>query len=412
MMNYLRILLAGSCLLCNGAPAFANFAMSPSGAITLFAVDAANQGTALCAAASTECAASVPINTAGAPLFVTANPGVVSQATAANLNATVRNLGNAGAITDFAGQNAASPANAWLMGGQFQTTPTTISAGNASPLQLDNAGNLLVNIKAGAGSGGTALADGATFTQGTTSETPIGCLFINSYTAITTGKIGVVSCTSAGSVHTTVDNTNANLATNADAIAAVGSGSAGAGSPVNSANYVYNGTTWDRMPGTTSGVKTNTAQINGVTPLMGNGVSGTGSQRVNIASDNTAFSIISSPSSASGNALTGVTCGSAVSSCVLKNAAGNFYGVYAECTSACWLMVFNSTSAPSNGATTAGTASGNLVECVDVAANSVRSVTYPVLPANYSVGITAAISSTACATLTLSTVGFIRGTVL
>src|ERR1051325_9494202 len=35
----------------------------------------------------------------------------------------------------------------------------------------------------------------------------------------------------------------------------------------------------------------NTAQINGVTPLMGNGTTGTGSQRVTIASDNTAFTV-------------------------------------------------------------------------------------------------------------------------
>lgn len=35
----------------------------------------------------------------------------------------------------------------------------------------------------------------------------------------------------------------------------------------------------------------NIAQINGVTPLMGNGVTGTGSPRVTIASDNTAFSV-------------------------------------------------------------------------------------------------------------------------
>lgn len=35
----------------------------------------------------------------------------------------------------------------------------------------------------------------------------------------------------------------------------------------------------------------NVAQINGVTPLMGNGVTGTGSQRITIASDNTAFAI-------------------------------------------------------------------------------------------------------------------------
>jgi hypothetical protein len=35
----------------------------------------------------------------------------------------------------------------------------------------------------------------------------------------------------------------------------------------------------------------NVSQINGVTPLMGNGTTGTGSQRVTIASDNTAFTV-------------------------------------------------------------------------------------------------------------------------
>lgn len=50
-------------------------------------------------------------------------------------------------------------------------------------------------------------------------------------------------------------------------------------------------------PGTTNLValaanqSVNNAQINGVTPLMGNGGTGTGSQRVTIASDNTAFSV-------------------------------------------------------------------------------------------------------------------------
>jgi hypothetical protein len=43
----------------------------------------------------------------------------------------------------------------------------------------------------------------------------------------------------------------------------------------------------------------NEAQINGVTPLMGNGVTGTGSQRVTIASNNTAFPIIASGNAAS-----------------------------------------------------------------------------------------------------------------
>ena len=59
-------------------PAKANFAMSPSGPTTAFAIDSANQGTSLCAASNTECAASVPINTAGTPLFTSGNPGSIN----------------------------------------------------------------------------------------------------------------------------------------------------------------------------------------------------------------------------------------------------------------------------------------------------------------------------------------------
>lgn len=42
----------------------------------------------------------------------------------------------------------------------------------------------------------------------------------------------------------------------------------------------------------------NIAQINGITPLMGNGVTGTGSQRVTIASDNTPFTVNAAQSTA------------------------------------------------------------------------------------------------------------------
>lgn len=53
-------------------------------------------------------------------------------------------------------------------------------------------------------------------------------------------------------------------------------------------NMVWDGSTWDRLPGTSAlGLTSNTAFINGVAPSMGNGVSGTGVQRVTIASDST-----------------------------------------------------------------------------------------------------------------------------
>jgi hypothetical protein len=132
---------------------------------------------------------------------------------------------------------------------------------------------------------------------------------------------------------------------------------------------------------------------------------------VTIASDQGGIGY-EAPSSAAAAGATPVVCGSAVSSCVLKNAAGNLYAVYANCTSACWLMVFNAASAPSNGSTTAGVAASNMVECVPINAGSVGGLNYSGSgPAVYSTGMTATISSTACATLTLSAVGFIHGMV-
>ncbi len=115
-----------------------------------------------------------------------------------------------------------------------------------------------------------------------------------------------------------------------------------------------------------------------------------------------------------GNPTTAISsiAGSASSSLVLKAAAGHLIGAYANCTAACWLMIFNSATAPSNGATTASTASGGLQDCIPIAAGGVGNISYAPYPLEFfSVGITATISSTACGTLTLSTVGFIHGTV-
>ena len=108
--------------------------------------------------------------------------------------------------------------------------------------------------------------------------------------------------------------------------------------------------------------------------------------------------------------VTPVVVGSAANGAVLKAAPGNLYSVYAVCTAACWLMVFNSTTIPADGATTAGTASGNMVSCVPIGAGQTGSVNYGSGPPEaFSVGITAAISSTACATLTKSATAFIHG---
>lgn len=113
---------------------------------------------------------------------------------------------------------------------------------------------------------------------------------------------------------------------------------------------------------------------------------------------------------ASENGISPAIAGAAASNVVLKNAPGTLFGAYAVCTAACYLMVFNATSAPADGATTAGTASGNLQDCVPIAANGTNGVNYAPGPGeSFSVGITAVISSTACGTKTSSAVGFIHG---
>ena len=191
-------------------------------------------------------------------------------------------------------------ADSIMIGGTYNSSAPILTNAQQASLQLDASGNLDVNIKAGAGSGGTALADQATFTQGTTSETPLGCLYIASYSAGTAGKSTVVQCdstghplvnpgtlatwglvalgggtaptntlaigaeylssspsystgqvgalqmTAAGSLHTTVDN-SATQVTPGNGISAPTGTAPSTSSPVTSFNEMYNGSTWDAM---------------------------------------------------------------------------------------------------------------------------------------------------------------------
>lgn len=139
----------------------------------------------------------------------------------------------------------------------------------------------------------------------------------------------------------------------------------------------------------------NLTQVNTVTVPTGQGASSTGTQRITAASDGIAP----------------VVAGSAASSAVLKASAGNMLNIYVTPATDGWLQVFNATSLPANGATTAGVASGNLQDCIKAPANVTSSISYsPAQVESFSVGITAAFSSTNCATLTASANAFIHGT--
>lgn len=116
-------------------------------------------------------------------------------------------------------------------------------------------------------------------------------------------------------------------------------------------------------------------------------------------------------SAGGGGALVQTPCGGA-SSCVLKASAGLLYDAYVSNATAGWLYAFNSTTAPVNGAVTAGKASGNYQECIPVQANgSAGLIVGDAPPVVFSVGVTLVFSSTACGTLTLATAGFLTGRV-
>lgn len=305
------------------------------------------------------------------------------------------NLGAASSTVAAAATSLSLPAGGGitLNTGRAPLYLAAITASSTSTLRIVQ-GNGAAAIGAAGGSGGgggggaVTIADGADVTQGTTTDAACGTDNGTCTDNSVLKRIAQRITTLIGStLNVSVTNANANgQATMANSSPVVIASNQSA-FPVTLTSTTITGTvaatqsgTWTVQPGNTPNT----------TPWL----------------------LTSIPSAASGAALTTNTCGSAVSSCVLKASAGNFYGAYAECTSACWLMVFNATSAPSNGSTTAGTGSGNLVDCIDISAGSSKSITYPTYPKAYSVGITVAISSTACATLTLSTVGFVSGSVM
>jgi hypothetical protein len=165
-------------------------------------------------------------------------------------------------------------------------------------------------------------------------------------------------------------------------------------------NFGYNGATWDRLrtvgtgilksdqstivgtvvdvnsgnksagtqrvviatdqPNLTTPLNDNIAQINGVTPLMGNGVSGTGAPRVSIASDSTGQIAIAQTTPGTTNAVQAIpgTTGGASTSYItsaastnatsVKASAGQVYAIHPEntTTTVYYLRMYNLSAAP------------------------------------------------------------------
>lgn len=78
------------------------------------------------------------------------------------------------------------------------------TTGDYAPLQVNAAGSLKVAITSGAGSGGTSIADGASFTRDTTSITPAGAVVETSAPTLTNGDVAGLSMTTGGALRVSV----------------------------------------------------------------------------------------------------------------------------------------------------------------------------------------------------------------
>jgi hypothetical protein len=121
----------------------------------------------------------------------------------------------------------------------------------------------------------------------------------------------------------------------------------------------------------------NVSQINAVTPLMGNGVTGTGSLRVTISSDNTAFTVNAAqsgtwtvqpgntanttpwlttnvPGTSPGTTPSRVKAAGSTNATSLKASAGAVFGyaLYNNTSSAKYFKFYNKASAPTVGSDT------------------------------------------------------------
>lgn len=104
--------------------------------------------------------------------------------------------------------------------------------------------------------------------------------------------------------------------------------------------------------------------------------------------------------------ITPIESTAAESNHILKGSAGTLYSLYVTTgATAGFIMTFNATTAPADGAVTP-------VECAVAPANTSTSISFGSGPPDsYSTGITAVFSSTGCFTKTASATAFFKGRV-
>ncbi|MFZ2105209.1 MAG: hypothetical protein WAV18_07465, partial [Roseiarcus sp.] len=139
---------------------------------------------------TTTIAGSAPGTAGSASTNVVTAQGIASMTPFLVNPGTAANWGVVGQASTTSGQSGQ------LGLGAVTTAAPSYTTAQSDPLSLDTSGNLRVNCTTGcSSSGGSSLADEGTYTQGTTSFTVAGGFFNSSITNLTSGQAGAVRLT-------------------------------------------------------------------------------------------------------------------------------------------------------------------------------------------------------------------------
>lgn len=283
------------------------------------------------------------------------------------------------------------------------TPPGTLTAGQTYTAFMDLTGTLCTAGGGGGGGGtvtqGTAAAAAGAWpfylVQGTTANSSSNPIFVQGTAgSAILGKVGLDQTTpgTTNGVQTLTGSvTTATLGAGAQIVGKVG----------------IDQTT----PGTTNGVQVNAALPAG-TNVIGHVINDAnasviiGKTGIDQTTVGTTNGVVTNPTSVSTSALAPVVSAAVEGTHVLKGSAGNLYGlVVTNTTVAGYVMVFNATTAPADGAVTP-------IYCLPIGINQTVSLTGPsTIPISFSTGISVAFSTTGCFTKTVSATAMFTGLV-
>lgn len=179
----------------------------------------------------------------------------------------------------YAELNTTAPGTGTLALGRYKASAPTLTDGQLYGLQLDSSGNLKVTGSLSVG----GTTDNSAFTAGSGTGTPAMGFYHSVIDTVTDGRAATIGITNKRAMFVNLQNSSGTeIGTSSNPVQVT---LANTGANTNKLLVTPDSVA---LPANQS---VNISQINAVTPLMGNGTTGTGSLRVTIASDNTAFSV-------------------------------------------------------------------------------------------------------------------------